>query len=123
MLPTPSRRRSLAPATPTGATSRPPSSLSQASSSAEAMSELQSAMSRHNPARYSTSSASLTPRVGDVVRTSGLEHPFVGVLRYLGPVGKKDGVFAGIELVGEWIGKGKNDGSALGCVEHFYESR
>ena len=87
------------------------------------MSELQSAMSRHNPARYSTSSASLTPRVGDVVRTSGLEHPFVGVLRYLGPVGKKDGVFAGIELVGEWIGKGKNDGSALGCVEHFIASR
>lgn len=39
---------------------------------------------------------------------------FQGVLRFLGEVEFKAGEWGGIELLGEWKGKGKNDGSVSG---------
>lgn len=39
-----------------------------------------------------------------------------GVLRFLGKVEGKDGIWAGVELEGEWKGHGKNDGSVAGLV-------
>lgn len=38
----------------------------------------------------------------------------VGVLRHLGPVQFKPGFYAGLELTGDNVGKGKNDGSVQG---------
>ena len=38
----------------------------------------------------------------------------VGVLRHLGPVQFKPGFYAGLELTGDSVGKGKNDGSVQG---------
>ena len=38
----------------------------------------------------------------------------VGVLRHLGPVDFKPGFYAGLELTGDSVGKGKNDGSVQG---------
>ncbi|KAJ1020623.1 hypothetical protein NDA16_004016 [Ustilago loliicola] len=50
--------------------------------------------------------------IGDLVRMEGSE--LVGVLRHLGPVGFKAGFYAGLELTGDSVGKGKNDGSVQG---------
>ena len=50
--------------------------------------------------------------IGDSVTAMQYE----GTLRYLGPVGDKPGDFGGIELSGEWVGKGKNNGSVQGFV-------
>ncbi|TKY86555.1 hypothetical protein EX895_004704 [Sporisorium graminicola] len=50
--------------------------------------------------------------IGDLVRMEGSE--LVGVLRHLGPVQFKPGFYAGLELTGDSIGKGKNDGSVQG---------
>ncbi|SNX84549.1 related to Restin (intermediate filament-associated protein) [Melanopsichium pennsylvanicum] len=50
--------------------------------------------------------------IGDVVRMEGSE--LVGVLRHLGPVDFKPGFYAGLELTGDSVGKGKNDGSVQG---------
>ena len=38
----------------------------------------------------------------------------IGVLRHLGPVEFKPGFYAGLELTGDSVGKGKNDGSVGG---------
>ncbi|CBQ72526.1 related to Restin (intermediate filament-associated protein) [Sporisorium reilianum SRZ2] len=50
--------------------------------------------------------------IGDLVRMDGSD--LVGVLRHLGPVQFKPGFYAGLELTGDSIGKGKNDGSVQG---------
>ncbi|KAJ9476232.1 Nuclear fusion protein BIK1 [Pseudozyma hubeiensis] len=50
--------------------------------------------------------------IGDLVRMDGSE--LVGVLRHLGPVDFKPGFYAGLELTGDSVGKGKNDGSVQG---------
>lgn len=50
--------------------------------------------------------------IGDLVRMEGSE--LVGVLRHLGPVQFKPGFYAGLELTGDSVGKGKNDGSVQG---------
>jgi CAP-Gly domain-containing linker protein 1 len=47
--------------------------------------------------------------VGDPVRIESLGYD--GVLRYIGEIEGKDGTFAGVELGGGLVGKGKNDGS------------
>ena len=39
-----------------------------------------------------------------------------GVMRFLGPVEGKDGVWGGVELDLEWQGRGKNDGTVKGYV-------
>ncbi|KZO98863.1 hypothetical protein CALVIDRAFT_534949 [Calocera viscosa TUFC12733] len=55
-----------------------------------------------------------TFEVGDRVRleSKGWE----GTLRYLGEVHFRDGLWAGVELLPGFAGKGKNDGSVEGCV-------
>ncbi|WFD22211.1 hypothetical protein MEQU1_000876 [Malassezia equina] len=52
--------------------------------------------------------------VGDAVSFEGTD--LTGVLRYLGPVHGRDGLFAGLELTGLSYGQGKNDGTIQGCV-------
>lgn len=49
-------------------------------------------------------------QVGDQV--TALQYS--GILRFLGTIGDKPGVFGGIELTGEHRGSGKNDGSVNG---------
>lgn len=49
----------------------------------------------------------------------GNEQGYRGVLRYLGAIqGKGQAIFAGIELLDEWQGLGKNDGTVAG-VQYF----
>ncbi|KAJ1025798.1 hypothetical protein NDA18_004131 [Ustilago nuda] len=50
--------------------------------------------------------------IGDLVRMEASQ--LVGVLRHLGPVQFKAGFYAGLELTGDSVGKGKNDGSVQG---------
>ncbi|KAH9001990.1 hypothetical protein EDB86DRAFT_3063524 [Lactarius hatsudake] len=50
--------------------------------------------------------------VGDNVRIESLG--FEGTLRYLGEIAGKTGQWAGVELSGGFVGKGKNDGSVDG---------
>lgn len=45
--------------------------------------------------------------MGDVVDTPGGMH---GVVKFIGSVRGKNGVFCGVELEGSLSGKGKNDG-------------
>lgn len=52
--------------------------------------------------------------IGDFVCAEVNQTKFFGVLRHLGPVHFRPGVFAGLELTGESEGKGKNDGSIEG---------
>ncbi|KAN0064544.1 hypothetical protein ACQY0O_002172 [Thecaphora frezii] len=54
--------------------------------------------------------------IGDLVAMDGTG--LVGVLRYLGPVQGMNGSYAGLELFGEYAGKGKNNGSVKG-VQYF----
>jgi CAP-Gly domain-containing linker protein 1 len=68
--------------------------------------------------RYTTSSnASAIKKakqleIGDEVMMDGTS--LVGVLRHLGPVTFKPGEYAGLELIGNSAGMGKNDGSVQG---------
>ena len=50
--------------------------------------------------------------VGDNVRIESLG--FEGILRYLGEIDGKPGMWAGVELGGGFAGKGKNNGSVAG---------
>lgn len=52
----------------------------------------------------------VTPQVGDRVKAAGME----GMLRYVGEVHGKPGTWAGVELIGEYIERGKNDGTVQG---------
>ncbi|WFD32146.1 hypothetical protein MSPP1_003191 [Malassezia sp. CBS 17886] len=67
-------------------------------------------------ARTGSSMAGREPvfEIGDTVRLEGSD--LVGVLRYLGPVHSRDGFYAGLELIGSCVGRGKNNGSISGCV-------
>lgn len=49
--------------------------------------------------------------VGDIVDTPGGLH---GVVKFVGSVRGKGGLFLGVELEGELSGKGKNDGTVDG---------
>ncbi|KAI8993927.1 hypothetical protein BD414DRAFT_457184 [Trametes punicea] len=75
-------------------------------------------ISARPPSRQSdvfTRSASRAGRpfeVGDNVRIESLG--FEGVLRYLGEIDGKPGLWAGVELSGGFAGKGKNNGSVAG---------
>ena len=57
----------------------------------------------------STSRAGKSFDIGDNVRLESLGYE--GVLRYLGTIEGKPGMFAGVELHGGFAGRGKNDGS------------
>ena len=50
--------------------------------------------------------------VGDLVRIESLG--FEGKLKFLGEINGKQGQWAGVELSGGFVGKGKNDGSVDG---------
>ena len=54
--------------------------------------------------------------IGDLVRLEGSD--LVGVLRYSGPVHGRSGTFAGLELIGDSAGRGKNDGTVDG-IQYF----
>ncbi|KAI9067367.1 hypothetical protein FKP32DRAFT_1588731 [Trametes sanguinea] len=75
-------------------------------------------VSTRPPSRQSdvfTRSASRAGRpfdIGDNVRIESLG--FEGVLRYLGEIEGKPGMWAGVELSGGFAGKGKNNGSVAG---------
>jgi len=66
------------------------------------------------PSRQSDVSNRLsrTFEVGDNVRIESLG--FEGILRYIGDIEGKPGLWAGVELCGGFTGKGKNDGSVAG---------
>jgi hypothetical protein len=49
--------------------------------------------------------------VGDLVNTPGGMH---GIVKFIGSVKGKGGVFVGVELEGELSGRGKNDGAVDG---------
>jgi len=49
--------------------------------------------------------------VGDLVNTPGGMH---GIVKFIGNVKGKGGVFVGVELEGELAGRGKNDGAVDG---------
>ena len=51
--------------------------------------------------------------VGDFVDVPGGMH---GIVRFIGPVTGKPGIFAGVELNQEWAARGKNNGDVDGCV-------
>ncbi|WFD36519.1 hypothetical protein MCUN1_003402 [Malassezia cuniculi] len=54
--------------------------------------------------------------IGDLVRLEGSD--LVGVLRYTGAVHGRTGTYAGLELIGDSTGRGKNDGTIDG-VQYF----
>ncbi|KAI1795501.1 hypothetical protein LXA43DRAFT_723290 [Ganoderma leucocontextum] len=95
---------------------RPSSSASSASSAGRTPSAKASAV--RPPSRQSdvfTRSASRAGRpfdVDDNVRIESLG--FEGVLRYFGEIDGKPGMWAGVELSGGFVGKGKNNGSVAG---------
>ncbi|KAI0368331.1 hypothetical protein BV20DRAFT_469810 [Pilatotrama ljubarskyi] len=60
----------------------------------------------------SSSRAGRSFEVGDNVRIESLG--FEGILRYLGEIDGKPGLWAGVKLSGGFAGKGKNNGSVAG---------
>lgn len=79
---------------------------------------------RTRPSRQNLTTLSSTPttptmsrpssvRVGDSVSVSG---DMKGIVRFVGEVCGKQGLFAGVELDEEWAAKGKNDGAAEGYL-------
>ena len=51
--------------------------------------------------------------IGDSVDVPGGMH---GVVKFIGEVNGKKGIFAGVELNKEWAARGKNDGDVEGYV-------
>lgn len=51
--------------------------------------------------------------VGNEVDVPGGMH---GIIRFIGEVKGKKGVFAGVELSREWASRGKNDGDVEGYI-------
>lgn len=49
--------------------------------------------------------------VGDMVDVPGGMH---GIVKFIGEVKGKKGIFAGVELSREWAARGKNDGDVEG---------
>ena len=54
--------------------------------------------------------------VGDAVDVPGGMH---GIVKFIGEVKGKKGVFAGVELNKEWAARGKNDGDVEGWVSIY----
>lgn len=100
-------------------TSNRPSSVA---SSVSAISSVNSRVSASLPPRSASRQSNVHGRsvsrvgrqfeIGDDVRIESLG--FEGVLRFIGPIEGKPGEWAGVELGGGFVGKGKNDGSANG---------
>ncbi|KAI0665974.1 hypothetical protein C8Q78DRAFT_486889 [Trametes maxima] len=105
----------------TASLARPPSAASSSSAYSLGQTRTPAASGRASarpPSRTSdvfARSASRAGRafeVGDNVRIESLG--FEGVLRYLGEIDGKPGMWAGVELSGGFAGKGKNNGSVAG---------
>lgn len=62
-------------------------------------------------------SSGFQPEIGDYVQLPGGGR---AILRYMGPVKNKVGIFAGIELVGKLRHRGKNSGDASGI--HYFDT-
>ncbi|KAJ3713095.1 hypothetical protein C8R42DRAFT_780117 [Lentinula raphanica] len=78
------------------------------------------AKSARPPSRASVSSTSngvFTPTLNAPVRIESLG--FEGILRYLGEIPPKQGIWAGVELSAGFAGKGKNDGSTPDGKRYF----
>ena len=76
------------------------------------LSHTASSMARSTSAASSAEGPPSGLHVGDRVSALGME----GTLRYIGDVQFKPGMWGGIELSGEYAGKGKNDGTVQGWV-------
>lgn len=85
-------------------------------------SRVSSSQNNYTPARSASRQSSIHGRsvsrtgrqfeIGDGVRIESLG--FEGVMRFVGPIEGKPGEWAGVELGGGFVGKGKNDGSVNG---------
>ncbi|KAJ3983192.1 hypothetical protein F5890DRAFT_1524709 [Lentinula detonsa] len=78
------------------------------------------AKSARPPSRTSVASSSnavFTPTINAPVRIESLG--FEGILRYLGEIPPKQGIWAGVELSAGFAGKGKNDGSTPDGKRYF----
>ncbi|KAJ4490940.1 hypothetical protein J3R30DRAFT_3278235 [Lentinula aciculospora] len=65
----------------------------------------------------SSSNAAFTPTLNAPVRIESLGYE--GILRYLGEIPPKQGIWAGVELSAGFAGKGKNDGSTPDGKRYF----
>ncbi|KAG8832268.1 hypothetical protein FRC17_001627 [Serendipita sp. 399] len=109
---TPPRRKSIAYGTGSAVRIGSASRSSATSYSVTSRSE-----SRASDLTRNSSRASQRPlEVGDPVKIESLA--LEGTLRFLGEIAGKPGQWAGVELSGEYAGKGKNDGSVAG-VPYF----
>jgi hypothetical protein len=108
--PTPGRRKSLAPS------QLPRTPEPEEDFKVPAMKALQPRTKTPTTPRRSgpfhPASSASGPAEGDNVSALNFE----GVLRYLGPIEGRDGLFGGIELTGVHAGQGRNDGSVGGWV-------
>ncbi|KAJ3859230.1 hypothetical protein EV359DRAFT_68339 [Lentinula novae-zelandiae] len=66
----------------------------------------------------SSSNAVFTPTLNAPVRIESLGYE--GILRYLGEIPPKQGIWAGVELSAGFAGKGKNDGSTPDGKRYFH---
>lgn len=103
------------PSTPTaarGAAARR-SSLAPTSLSSRSESRQQEDRKPSSLSRSVVGSLAANFQVGERVRITsmGLE----GTLRFAGTIDGKNGTWAGVELSGNFSGRGKNDGSVDGC--------
>lgn len=99
----------VTPAKRTSDTLAPSSArLARTASNVSSASSFRTAFSSAN--RGDEGSNEAPPQVGDRVKAAAME----GILRYVGEVNGKPGTWAGVELVGEYVGKGKNDGTVQG---------
>ncbi|OCH93135.1 hypothetical protein OBBRIDRAFT_802140 [Obba rivulosa] len=114
---------SLSPST----SGRPSSAASSSSAVSSAASKPKATLSQvtirpqSRQSDISARSASRTGRafeVGDFVRIAS--QGFEGTLRYIGRIEGKPGVWAGVELLAGFAGKGKNDGSVDGSLRSVY---
>lgn len=101
---------------------RPSSVASSVSAVSSVNSRVSSSQNNYTPARSASRQSNIHGRsvsrtggrfeIGDSVRIESLG--FEGVLRFVGPIEGKPGEWAGVELGGGFVGKGKNDGSVNG---------
>ncbi|KAL0956076.1 hypothetical protein HGRIS_002245 [Hohenbuehelia grisea] len=115
LQPLASGRRSVAGARPSSVAS---SSSAVSSSATPGAVRTRTPAARRPPSRTSdvfarsSSRAGRTFEPGDNVRIESLG--FEGILRYLGEIDGKPGLWAGVELSGGFAGKGKNNGTVAG---------
>ena len=110
---------------------RPRSSLSRPASAASSSSAISSSLSRSTASSKPKQLAGPRPssRASDVFRSSSRisrgkydigdsvripSYDLEGIIRYIGPIEGKSGIYAGVELHAGYTGKGKNNGTVKG---------